>query len=303
MDETPERPGYSRHRRGILIAAILLVAAFAWLGLRTPVERARDFYRAIYFPVGGSVLSLFENPFKRWGVIGAGVYELQPGVSIYLDPADFIGNFALRAGDWEKFEWDWITPYLPAGGVFVDVGAHVGTYSLKAAKAIGEHGRVIAIEPNPATAAHLRQGIAASRRGNVTVVEAACGEQRSRMKLFTSTAINTGMTSFSSENASHTVVPYSSVEVDVIPLDDILSPLNLQRVDVLKVDTEGAETMVLRSARASVARFHPIIVVETVESQLQELHSSLQELEDLLRSYGYQKTKTTVYNALWIPAR
>ncbi|MSV35634.1 MAG: FkbM family methyltransferase [Bryobacterales bacterium] len=293
----------SPHRRGIRIAAVAAIVAaglMLWLGLRNPAARAHDFFRATFFPIGGPALSLLETPLKRLGVIGAGVYEIQPGVSLFLDPNDFIGNFVLHAGDWERLEWDLIAPRLPAAGVFVDVGAHVGTYSLKAAKAVGQQGRIIAIEPNPVTAAHLRQGIAASGRNNVTVVEAAAGDRRSRLKLFAAADANTGMASFATGNARRSSGPYEerSVEVDVLPLDEMLPPLTLPRLDVLKVDAEGAETMVLRGAASSINRFHPVIVVETIDLQLRELHSSVQELEDLLHSYGYTKASATAYNVL-----
>ncbi len=306
MNHRDSSLGSLNRRRGLritIIAAIVAAGLMLWLGLRNPAARAHDFFRATFFPIGGPALSLLETPLKRLGVIGAGVYEIQPGVSLFLDPNDFIGNFVLHAGDWERLEWDLIAPRLPAAGVFVDVGAHVGTYSLKAAKAVGEQGRVIAIEPNPVTAAHLRQGIAASGRNNVTVVEAAAGDRRSRLKLFAAADANTGMASFATGNARRSgTYQERSVEVDVIPLDQMLPALTLPRLDVLKVDAEGAETMILRGAASSIARFHPVIVVETIDAQLRELHSSVQELEDLLRSYGYTKASATTDNALWIPA-
>ena len=72
-------------------------------------------------------------------------------------------------------ELDFLRAHVPASGVFVDVGANVGTYALALARHVGAAGRVIAIEPHPVTHARLAFNNAASRTTQVRLVAAAAG--------------------------------------------------------------------------------------------------------------------------------
>ena len=72
-------------------------------------------------------------------------------------------------------ELDFLRAHLPAGGVFVDVGANVGTYALALARHVGAGGKVIAIEPHPVTHARLAFNNAASGFAQVRLVAAAAG--------------------------------------------------------------------------------------------------------------------------------
>jgi hypothetical protein len=71
------------------------------------------------------------------------------------------------------------------------------------------------------------------------------------------------------------------------PLDSIVLDDGVQRVDVIKVDVEGAETLVLRGAQWTLDRFHPVVVVELIEKQLQSMGTSSAELRRLLAAHGY----------------
>src|SRR5476649_2737592 len=72
-------------------------------------------------------------------------------------------------------ELDFLRAHTPEGGVFVDVGANVGTYAMVLARHVGGSGKVIAIEPHPITHARLAFNRAASSFPQVTLVAAAAG--------------------------------------------------------------------------------------------------------------------------------
>lgn len=303
---------YSSGSRWKWIAALLVFVPIALLAGRTVTEgredRSKDYFHFVsawgrYWPFaqGRYISGVLWAPLSERGVIGPVTFEVEPRVHLYVDGADWVGVHAIFEGAWEKEEWDWIEQHLKPGSVFVDIGAHIGTYSQRAAKAVGEKGLVIAVEPNPATIAKLRQGVAAAQWNNITVIPVACGDRRSRMTLFEAPSENTGMASLSKENAIRWGGDGNrSVEVDVIPLDEIYPTTHAQRLDVLKIDTEGAETMVLRGSAATIAKYRPAIMVESVDFQLRAMNSSLQELDALLTSYGYSKLKSNKENALWV---
>ena len=82
---------------------------------------------------------------------------------------------ALFNPDYNLEELDFLRAHIPAGGVFVDVGANVGTYALVLACHIGPSGKVIAIEPHPVTHARLAFNNAASGYTQTKLVAAAAG--------------------------------------------------------------------------------------------------------------------------------
>ena len=82
---------------------------------------------------------------------------------------------ALFNPDYNLDELDFLRAHTPPGGVFVDVGANVGTYTMVMARHVGPTGTVIAIEPHPVTLARLAFNRAASRLAHVYIVAAAAG--------------------------------------------------------------------------------------------------------------------------------
>src|ERR1700744_4590308 len=82
---------------------------------------------------------------------------------------------ALFNPDYNLEELDFLRANAPPGGVFVDVGANVGTYAMVLARHVGAGGSVIAIEPHPVTHARLAFNRAASGFTWVTLVAAAAG--------------------------------------------------------------------------------------------------------------------------------
>jgi FkbM family methyltransferase len=143
---------------------------------------------------------------------------------------------------------------LPAGGVFLDIGAHVGHYALRAAR---KASRVIALEPNPDTAARLRENIALNSITNVDVAELAAwdGTARFSLKKVHDCYVRDG---------SNYLVPDPAGTVWGARLDDILSkyPLRPDRLDLVKIDAEGSDLHVISGMDDLLTRFRPVLFIE-----------------------------------------
>jgi FkbM family methyltransferase len=132
--------------------------------------------------------------------------------------------------------------------VVIDVGAHVGIFAVKAARTLGGHGVVIAIEPEPRNCTLLAENIVNNGVDRiVTIVQKAAGSGKGKGKLYLS-AFDTG-------HSFHGVSHYGEVmndhiDVDVDSLDNIASELGLGRVDFVKIDAEGWALEVLRGMSA-----------------------------------------------------
>lgn len=163
---------------------------------------------------------------------------------------------------------------LPAGGVFLDVGAHVGRWSLRMAR---KASRVIAVEANPVTAAVLRAHIELNHAANVDVVEAAAWDSDALLNLDDpNRQVNGGSTR---------VVAGETAEdgtVVAVRLDDRLG--GEPRIDLVKLDVEGADLHALRGLAGTLARCKPALIVERHDIYG---YYELGDLTGLLESLGY----------------
>lgn len=224
--------------------------------------------------------------------------EVERGVSLLLDPADLIAGEILIHGVWQEPVWRSISDGLSDGAVFLDVGAHIGYYSLKGSVKVGPGGKVISFEPNPHTVEQLRGNIAASHAVNVIVEPIACTDSEQMLTLYDSTSEgNSGASSLSLANADDIkrgALP--SYAVRGRPIDHVIAELGLKRVDVIKVDVEGAEYLVLRGLRETLRRFHPRVVMEVVPAQLANMNATPDDLISLMAELGYGPHREVDYS-------
>jgi FkbM family methyltransferase len=146
---------------------------------------------------------------------------------------------ALFNPDYNIEELNFLRTHTPSGGIFVDVGANVGTYALALARHIGPEGKVIAIEPHPVTHARLAFNNSASGYTQVKLVAAAAGPSDGSLMIETD-GDNLG--------ASHIVsgdVSGKAIKVPSLRLQRILAQASVAQVDSLKIDVEGFEDRVL----------------------------------------------------------
>ena len=146
---------------------------------------------------------------------------------------------ALFNPDYNLEELDFLRAHTPEGGVFVDIGANVGTYAMVLARHVGRSGNVIAIEPHPVTHARLAFNRAASGFAQVGLVAAAAGPSDGDLMIETD-GDNLG--------ASHIVTgkaASNAIRVPSLRLQRILGDAGVDHVDALKIDVEGYEDRVL----------------------------------------------------------
>lgn len=121
-----------------------------------------------------------------------------------------------------------------AGDVVVELGAEYGTETLFLSRSVGPTGRVVSVEAHPGTCASLREMVRLNGLSNVSVVHAAVGA-------------SSGTTTISNGSALSNVVGRGDIEVPACTLAQIMEEYHLQRVDLLKVNIEGAERSLLES--------------------------------------------------------
>ena len=114
------------------------------------------------------------------------------------------------------------------------------------------------VERNPDNILSLERNLAAEiAEGKVTIVKAGVWNEESELKLKLHDHITSRPTLFNMEGIPH------SVTVPVKPLDSIIEELDLERVDFIKMDIEGAERQALAGSAATIRRFQPRMAVCT----------------------------------------
>ena len=205
-----------------------------------------------------------------------------------LDPYDLVSRAILQSGQWEPESVHAMIDGLSPGATFIDVVAHIGSYSLRAARVVGGGGNVLAIEPNPQTLPVLRGNIAASNARAVRVWPVACAEADSTLLLYAAPRANSGESSLSKQNASQEGLATASCSVPARPLDAIVQEAQLNRVDVMKIHVEGAEFAVLKGAAQTLDRYRPVLILELVPYQLKAMGTSVEEVTRFLVAHGYK---------------
>ena len=175
---------------------------------------------------------------------------------------------------------------LGEGDVFVDIGANSGYFSVLAALRVGARGRVFAFEPNPAVRRQLERHIGLNAIADrVTISELALSdEDRDDVRLFVSCwPENDGIASLTP--AAETLArgglrADTSIAVRVRTFDSWVQSVQLSRIDLMKIDVEGAESRVLAGMSSTLTRLRPArIICETpIES----------EAAKMLRDRGYR---------------
>lgn len=165
-------------------------------------------------------------------------------------------------------------------GTIVDVGAHVGTYSLPAA-ATGA--TVIAVEASPANAALLRSAARRNSFRNLHVICAAAGSRRGSVRF----------TAFGPwghvASASECTDGQTYVEVEARALDDVVSAYSPEGVAVIKIDVEGYEVEALEGLRETLKRDDsPPLLIEANGHMLHEYGLAPSHVIAALERYGYK---------------
>ncbi len=188
------------------------------------------------------------------------VFTLSSGRERLSVPPDFrytsVSAFLLR--DWVEAELHALDQLVRPGDVFVDVGANIGLFTLKAARLCGPTGRVIAIEPGRQSLARLRANIALNGWTHVDVIGKALADKIDVAALH-HIDLGDDPQAFSLLSNGRDM-PAETVEVTT--LDTLVGELGLARLDCLKMDVEGAEPLVVAGGREALMRFKPIVIFE-----------------------------------------
>lgn len=168
------------------------------------------------------------------------------------------------------------------GDVFVDAGANCGIYTVAAAHFVGSEGKVLAFEPGENSLAMLRENIALNAFRQVKVFPLALSEASGTARLYAHGHGSSSFTLGQTEEGQQL-----SFEITTVTLDAILAQEGVAKVDVIKMDVEGAEELILRGATALFARCRPKVIFEINPEAIAQLRLAERGAWDFLAARGY----------------
>jgi len=205
---------------------------------------------------------------------------------LLLDPAHwFIQRYYAGFSGFEPDVQLVLRRMLKPGGTFIDCGANAGFFSVMANDVMHGTGTVIAVEANPDLLQQLNANLEANGIAH-RAIHVAIASHGGVADFFVPARVDEvgGLRPtavFPDAEVSHLTVPAST-------LDDLVARLAPERVDMIKIDIEGGEIDALRSARGTIARHRPVLVVEYSCINWAQFGASCRDLEALCDGWRYR---------------
>jgi len=175
---------------------------------------------------------------------------------------------------------------LRPGMVFVDVGANWGYHTLLAAALVKAGGRVLSLEPDPRLFACLTANLSRNSLTHVVPVPFAASDSAGELLLagYQESGGNYGVSTL-----VHALTTANTYWVEARPLDVVLDQLEVGRVDLIKMDIEGAEWLALRGLQSHLThRQVNFLLLELHPNQLVQQGSSVSDVVGSLQQHGYR---------------
>jgi FkbM family methyltransferase len=193
-------------------------------------------------------------------------------------------------------ETDIIEHFCPKkNDTVLDVGAHLGRYTIISANQVGDKGKVVALEASPVVFEKLNRNIRLNKLSNITSMNYAVYSKATKIKLFfpnegfKNTVYNSVMSNRSQDSGKFVIV-------DANTLDNIINSIGigLEQVNWIKIDVEGAELEVLKGATGILSKSKDISLLIEVHNIAEE-KNLYREIIDLLNNYNFKIEFEKIY--------
>lgn len=171
-------------------------------------------------------------------------------------------------------DYDRVEGFTPAPGQSVlDIGANVGVFTTRAARRVGPTGRVVAVEPHPENFRLLSGNVERNGLDNARLVEAALDDHSGKTELFVH-----------ERGINHSLKRRTgrSILVALKTIDQVVEEAGLERIDLIKIDTEGNVPAILRGGQETISRHKPRIVFE------RDAPEESRGIKELFDKFGYE---------------
>lgn len=206
------------------------------------------------------------------------------GNTMYLDKND---SLSLAVNNvYSEFEMDVIRNRIKKGDSVLDIGAHIGYFTLIFAESVGNDGKVFAFEPEPTNFELLKKNVKINNYHNIVLEQKAVSDRNGRCELFVGQR-SSGANRIYEPKKTRTQ-EFKLILVDSIKLDDYFKDKSIGKIDFIKMDVEGAELLALYGMR-NILKENPdiVIITEFLKNSIEDAGLNPKEMLDFLYSQGF----------------
>lgn len=251
-------------------------------------ERLYSIYQSIRYPKAASIKNLFRKVNKKISSehLNGFFFDGQNSWVRVYDNLEFFyvesqlgGLLGLeRKSGFETTEIDFLKKNFHDGGVFIDIGANFGLYSVFTSKKFS-NAQIHSFEPVPDTFKIFSKNITHNGCANVKINNLGLSYKNDVLKFTNDQYAGNHIILESDRN--------DLVSVAVTTLDAYAEENRLSKIDFIKCDVEGAELFVLQGAKNIIERDHPLILIEIYDGWTQRFNYSAQDVIHYLTNFGY----------------
>lgn len=211
---------------------------------------------------------------------GAKDFTIIDGHRMHLDKGD-AANICML-GEYEPTETNFAKENIKEGNTVIDLGAHIGYFTLQFARLVGESGRVIAIEPDEENMKILKKNVEENGYKNVIFIRKAISEKEGKIKLFLNEKHHGNHSLYNSDER------VNFYEVETLNLQDLIKKFN-EEIDFIKMDIEGAEFIAVNQMSSFLKNKKNIkVIFEYCPLHLKDAGVSEKEFLDKVNSLGFK---------------
>jgi FkbM family methyltransferase len=217
----------------------------------------------------------------------------------HLDLKEGIDFSIYLLGAFERSTAATLERLVEPGDVVFDIGANIGAHTLALARSVGPSGRVVAFEPTDFAFAKLLRNLALNPElaQRVRALQVQLADQPSaprELEIYASWPLEAN----GHVHAKHRGRLVTARNASVDTLENLVAREGIDRLDLIKIDVDGHEYPVLRGARAILARFQPVLVMEVSPYVHAEQKHRFGDLIALLRELGYSLQDAATWKPL-----
>lgn len=189
---------------------------------------------------------------------------------------------------YEADNFEFLRESCKPGAVVIDIGAHIGLFSVIASQVVGKSGKVYAFEPAPSTYALLQKTVRINHQEKeIETFQKAVGKETGKITFFISD---------DKADNSNSLVQYKEdrslhgIDVAVTSIDNFVQEKNISKLDFIKIDVEGAEYDTLQGAVHTLKSLRPACIVAIHPEPIAAKGDNLEDIYDLITGCNYRIT-------------
>lgn len=186
----------------------------------------------------------------------------------------------------EKVQMDNFRKIINESNTVFELGAHIGYISVYFSKLVGPKGKVYVFEPGVNNLSYVRYNIEHAPYKNIHLIEKAVSDENGTATFYlenltgqSNSLVKDYRVSKKIQSKAFVDLNKKEVQVETIRIDDFIRQNNIQQVDFIKIDIEGAEYLAIKGMHETLSTLKPVMMIEVTENH--------EALFNLLKNYGY----------------